>query len=67
MIDSNDAPPPLQGGFQVNYLPKKKGRRAARLRDLIVSCSVDQRLPIEFDMNTGKFFWERIAQNSLAM
>ena len=58
MIDPNDAPPPLQGGFQTQLPTQKKGRRATRLRDLIVSRSADQRLSIEFDMNTGKVLGE---------
>jgi len=39
-------------------LPKKKGRHGTRLRELTVSHNANQRLPIQFDMQTGKALGE---------
>ena len=41
-------------GTRFIHVPKKNGRRGTRLRELTVSRSADQRLPIQFDMQTGK-------------
>ena len=37
-----------------NPPPQKQGRSATRLKDLTLSCSADHKVPIEFDMATGK-------------
>jgi len=37
-----------------NPPPQKKGRSATRLKDLTLSRSADHKIPIEFDMATGK-------------
>jgi len=41
-------------GTRFKRLPKKRSIRGTRLRELTVSRNEDQRLPIQFDMQTGK-------------
>ena len=56
------SPPPTQGGDQSQPSTRKKGRRATRLRELNISRSSDQKLPIQFDMQTGRATGEHKAR-----
>ncbi|WVZ17512.1 hypothetical protein V8G54_010494 [Vigna mungo] len=47
-------PPPSQSEDKSQSSIQPKRRRATRLKDLTISRSADQRLPIQFDMSTGK-------------
>ncbi|WVZ25824.1 hypothetical protein V8G54_004368 [Vigna mungo] len=47
-------PTPPQSEDQSQSSTQPKCRRATRLKDLIFSRNVDQKLPIQFDMSTGK-------------
>ncbi|WVZ22267.1 hypothetical protein V8G54_000811 [Vigna mungo] len=47
-------PPPSQSEDKSQSSTQPKRRRATRLKDLTISRSADQRLPIQFDMSTGK-------------
>ena len=49
---------PSQGGDKIHTCTRKNGRRGTRLRELTVSRSVDQRLPIQFHMQIGKALGE---------
>ncbi|WVY92475.1 hypothetical protein V8G54_031563 [Vigna mungo] len=53
MVDPS-TPSPSESEDQSQSSTQPKCRRATRLTDLTISRSVDQRLPIQFDMSTGK-------------
>jgi len=50
----SSSPLPSQSEGQSQSSTQHKGRRATRLRNLTVSRNGDHKLPIQFDMNTGK-------------
>ncbi|KAK7361666.1 hypothetical protein VNO77_03740 [Canavalia gladiata] len=52
MTDPSEVPP-SQSGSENPSSRQKKGRRATRLRELTLSRSGEQRIPIEFDKATG--------------
>ena len=52
MADPSEVPP-SQSGFENPSSRQKKGRRATRLRELTLSRSGEQMIPIQFDQATG--------------
>ncbi|XP_022639176.1 uncharacterized protein LOC111242058 [Vigna radiata var. radiata] len=61
MADSS-TPPPSQSKEQSQPSTQPKCRHATRLKDLTISRSADKRLPIQFDMSTGKVFGDNRAR-----
>ena len=62
MADPSGTPPPAQGGDESHPSTSKKGRRGTRLRELTISREADQRLPIQFDAQTGRALGEHSAK-----
>ncbi|WVY90753.1 hypothetical protein V8G54_036267 [Vigna mungo] len=56
------SPTPQQSEEQSQSSTKPKCRRATRLRDLTFSRDGDQKLPIQFDMRTGKVIGDNRAR-----